>query len=55
MGVVTFGEPLGAITTADLPAFFAELAQILNAAGVAYDIWIQDHEADFEALAKKYI
>lgn len=55
LGVVTFGEPLGAITTADLPVFFAELAQTLNDAGVAYDIWIQDHEADFEALAKKYI
>ncbi|SUP44682.1 nitrite/sulfite reductase [Veillonella criceti] len=55
LGFVTFGEPLGAITTADLPAFFADLANTLNKAGQPYDTWIKDHSDDFETLAKKYI
>ncbi len=55
IGRVSFGEQVGALTIVDIPKFMADLATALNKAGVPYDTWIVDHEAEFNEIVGQYL
>jgi len=55
-GQEQFGTVAGVMLEQDIPAFLADLGELVQSAGTTYDVWIQDHRKDLLALANnKYL
>ena len=54
-GKEQFGESLGTILQAELPAFIVELGKTVVASGLGFDEWLAQYESDFRTLAASYI
>ena len=54
-GKERFGEQWGMILQKDMPAFFAELGQAVEAANTTFDIWYAKDPKRLRAIAEKYL
>ena len=54
LGHATFGQEVGTILEADLPALLVELGQAAGAAGQRWERWSEDHAAERDAIIAKY-
>lgn len=50
-----FGEQIGTITEADIPAFLKELGKEIADAGMQFDEWYEEHAERFKELAEPYV
>lgn len=50
-----FGEPLGTILQATIPAFVVELGRTVATSGLDFDSWLEKNEETFRALAAGYL
>lgn len=54
-GQEQFGEQLGMILEADIPAFLEEVGRTVEKAGTDYKAWIPSHREELKAIAAKYL
>lgn len=54
-GEERFGKEIGVILVDDMPTFFVELGQTIQAANSTYSEWITDNQDKFLEIANKYI
>ena len=54
-GEERFGEQWGMMLQEDLPAFFAELGQAVQAEGTDFQTWYRKDPERFRKLADKYL
>ena len=55
MGAARFGQEVGAVLEADLPALLLELGKAAAAAGQSWEAWSADHAAERDAMIAKYV
>lgn len=53
-GEEVISEESGAILLEEIPEFLVELGRMVEKSGMTYEPWIKEHQAEFDALAKKY-
>ncbi len=54
-GQERFGETIGTIAAAEIPAFITELGKMIAAANTTFASWYPEHTEEFKTLAQKYI
>lgn len=54
-GEERFGESWGVMLEKDIPAFFVELGETVQAAGLTYDAWYEQNPEALRKLAEKYL
>ncbi len=54
-GQEKMGEQMGVILEENIPAFLVELGQTVDAAGMNFDQWMEDHVEDLKVITEKYI
>ena len=55
LGASRFGQEVGTVLEADLPALLVELGQAAAAAGQHWEQWSADHAAERDAIIAKYV
>ena len=55
LGQAAFGQEVGTVLEADLPALLVELGKAAGAAGQRWDQWSEDHAAERDAIIAKYV
>ncbi len=55
LGASRFGQEVGTVLEADLPALLVELGQAAAAAGQRWEQWSADHAAERDAIIAKYV
>ena len=55
LGAACFGQEVGTVLEADLPALLVELGKAAAAAGQRWEQWSADHAADRDTIIAKYV
>ena len=53
-GEEVISEESGAMLLEEIPMFLVELGRCVSKSNLTYDIWIKEHQAELDALVKKY-
>lgn len=55
LGQARFGQEVGTVLEADLPALLVELGKAAAAAGQSWEQWSADHTSERDAIIAKYL